>query len=71
MNNGFGLVYKRTVQVMVISMVIFFAPLSFTYFFDEAHTSNLSDKVLAVLIPPRFVYEERSGAMSLVKGVRG
>ncbi|KAE8365232.1 hypothetical protein BDV27DRAFT_171801 [Aspergillus caelatus] len=68
LSNGFGLVYKRTVQVMVISMVIFFAPLSFTYFFDKTHTSNLSDKVLAILISPKFAYGEGSGTMSDVKG---
>ncbi|KAE8131122.1 hypothetical protein BDV38DRAFT_32504 [Aspergillus pseudotamarii] len=67
-NNGVGLVYKRTVQVMVIVMVIFFAPLSFTYFFDETHTSNLSDQVLAVLVSPEFAYGEGSATLSDVNG---
>ncbi|KAK6810895.1 hypothetical protein RU639_013344 [Aspergillus parasiticus] len=68
LNKDVGLVYKRVVQVMVTMMVIFFAPLAFTYFFDETHTSNLSDKVLAVLISPEFAYGEGSGTMSDVQG---
>lgn len=67
-NNDFVPVYKRTVQVIVISMVIFFAPLSFTYFFDETHTSNLSDKVLAILVNPEFAYGEGSATLSDING---
>ncbi|GCB24961.1 hypothetical protein AAWM_07846 [Aspergillus awamori] len=67
-NNDFVPVYKRTVQVIVISMVIFFAPLSFTYFFDETHTSNLSDKVLAILVNPEFAYGEGSATLSDTNG---
>lgn len=44
-------------------MVILFAPLSFTYSLDQPHTSNLSDKVLAVLISPEFVYGKGSGTL--------
>ncbi|OOO07122.1 hypothetical protein OAory_01093250 [Aspergillus oryzae] len=68
LNKDVGLVYKRAVQVMVTVIVIFFAPLSFTYFFDKTHTSNLSDKVLAVLISPEFGYGAGSGTMSDVNG---
>ncbi|RAQ61031.1 hypothetical protein AFCA_011739 [Aspergillus flavus] len=68
LNKDVGLVYKRAVQVMVTVIVIFFAPLSFTYFFDKTHTSNLSDKALAVLISPEFAYGAGSGTMSDVNG---
>lgn len=63
LNNGLDFVYKRAVPVMVTLSVIFFAPLSFTYFFDETHTSNLSDKVLVVLVSPEFAYGEGSGTL--------
>ena len=62
--NDLGLVYRRAIPVLVTLIVIFFAPLSFTYFFDETHTSNLSDKALAVLVSPEFAYGEGSGTLS-------
>lgn len=37
---------------------------SFTYSLDETHTSNPSDKVLAVPISPDFAYGQRSGTLS-------
>ncbi|KAL2827916.1 hypothetical protein BJY01DRAFT_241021 [Aspergillus pseudoustus] len=66
--DGLGLLYKRTIPVMVIITVIFFAPLSFTYFFDETHTSNLSDKALAILVSPDFAYGVGSGTLSDLNG---
>ncbi|GKZ30063.1 hypothetical protein AbraIFM66950_007671 [Aspergillus brasiliensis] len=53
---------------MVTVMVIFFAPLSFTYFFDETHASNLSDKALAILVSPEFAYGEGSATLSDTNG---
>ncbi|OGM50626.1 hypothetical protein ABOM_000818 [Aspergillus bombycis] len=67
-NKDLGHLYKSTVQVSVALMVIFFAPLSFTYFFDETHSSNLSDKVLAVLVSPEFAYGEGSATLSDTNG---
>lgn len=51
----------RILAVAVFVTVIFFAPMSFTYFFDETHTSNLQDKILAVLASPEFAYGRESG----------
>ena len=62
-NTSLGLVYQRTINTTVFLTVIFFAPLSLTYFLDQPHTSNLSDKVLAVLISPEFAYGKGSGTL--------
>lgn len=55
------LMSDRLLQVIVVLMVVFFAPLSFTYFLDKTHTSNWNDKVLAVLISEEFSYGKDSG----------
>ncbi|KAL1850553.1 hypothetical protein Plec18170_006838 [Paecilomyces lecythidis] len=56
-----GQMSDRIIAITVIVTVIFFAPMSFTYFFDETRTSNLQDKILAVLASPEFAYGKESG----------
>ncbi|GAD99702.1 hypothetical protein ANI_1_1908144 [Paecilomyces variotii No. 5] len=58
---GLGQISDKVLAITVFVTVVFFAPMSFTYFFDESRTSNLQDKILAVLASPEFAYGKESG----------
>jgi uncharacterized membrane protein len=53
----------RTLAAYVIASVFFFAPMSWWYYPDDPHAPNWSDKVLAVLVSPKFAYGEGSGSL--------
>jgi uncharacterized membrane protein len=58
-----GRVADTTFAGVIVSLVLFFAPMAWWYFPAEPNTPNYGDKVLATLVSPEFAYGEGSGAM--------